>query len=348
MMEIDGARFSGSGTILRYSMVLSALLGKTLILKNIRARRNQPGLRPQHLRSTEAVATLCDGKVSGAQIGATKIFFEPGSKIKGGCYEFDIGTAGSTTMLALTILPLLIFADKGATVRIKGGVFQDFAPSALHMQYVLFPLLRRMGVKAELHILRPGYVPKGGGMVELKVEPSVDGLNQLSLLHQGEISSIKGISFSSHLQKRGVSNRMAAACKKHLKGLWADITCVDDQTASQPGAALCVYARTSTKCLLGADRAGAPGRTSERIGEDVARALLKEIKSGATVDIHCADQLIMFCSLANGVSEYRFSSITDHIQSNLWLVEEYLGAEVELQEGKIRIKGVGFPRRKFT
>jgi RNA 3'-terminal phosphate cyclase (ATP) len=50
MIQIDGAAKSGSGTILRLAVALSTLLGEELHLWNVRARRDKPGLRPQHLQ----------------------------------------------------------------------------------------------------------------------------------------------------------------------------------------------------------------------------------------------------------------------------------------------------------
>jgi RNA 3'-terminal phosphate cyclase (ATP) len=75
-------------------------------------------------------------------------------------------------MLALSILPLACFADAPITTQITGGVFQDFAPSPHHLQHVLAPVLRRMGVALDLQVLRAGYVPGGDGCLELRVRPT--------------------------------------------------------------------------------------------------------------------------------------------------------------------------------
>jgi RNA 3'-terminal phosphate cyclase len=71
------------------------------------------------------------------KVGYREFSFAPGVRIKGGDFAWDIGTAGSTTMLVLSMLPLVCFADRPVTARITGGVFQDFAPSPHHMQHVL-------------------------------------------------------------------------------------------------------------------------------------------------------------------------------------------------------------------
>lgn len=159
MIHVDGSQKSGSGTIVRYAVGLAALLGEELRLTNIRAKRDKPGLRHQHLSAIKAVASLCRGTLEGGRVGSGEIVFNPRHAIGEGCFEWDIGTAGSTTMLAISILPAACFASGRVTCRISGGLFQDFAPSAFHIQHALLPTLRRMGLRAQLKILRPGYVP---------------------------------------------------------------------------------------------------------------------------------------------------------------------------------------------
>jgi len=346
MIYVDGGLKSGSGTIVRYAVSLAALLGEELVLTNIRAKRDKPGLRPQHLRAIEAVVEICGGRLEGGEVGSREIKFKGEGDIRGGYYEWDIGTAGSTTMLAMTILPVACFASHPLSLRISGGLFQDFAPSAFHMQSVLFPILGRMGLEARLDIIRPGYVPKGGGIIEVKVKPVKEKITPIKLLEQGNIIDIKGVALSSHLQERKVSQRMAQKCCQILKskGLTAHITTLYDSTALQAGAALIIYAHTDTGCLIGSDRAGEPRRSSEEIGSYVAKSFLEDWATKATVDRYLADQLIIYAALADGVSEYLFPRMSEHIETNLWLVESILGAKTQVEGNKIKIKGVGYAR----
>ena len=144
MINIDGAQKSGSGTIVHFAVGLATLLGEELHLTNIRAKREKPGLRPQHLKAIEALRDICHGSLDGGEVGSKEIRFKPGGRAKGGYYEWDIGTAGSTTLLVMTLLPNALFSTGTISFKISGGLFQDFAPSAYHMQFVLFPTLKRM------------------------------------------------------------------------------------------------------------------------------------------------------------------------------------------------------------
>ncbi len=344
MIHIDGAQQSGSGTIVRLAVGLATLLGEELHLTNIRAKRQKPGLRPQHLKALEALQQICQGTLDGGEIGSKEIRFKPGGKIEGGRYEWDIGTAGSTTLLIMTLLPAAYFSKGVMSFKISGGLFQDFAPSAYHMQYVLFPMLRKMGITAKLNIIRPGYVPRGGGIIEVEVEPVAGKIKPIRLPSQGDVTRIEGHALSSHLKERRVSERMAEKCSDVLQstGYSAQIKPIHDTLALQRGAALAIYAETSSGCIIGADRAGEPRRTAEDIGRHVARSLVEDLATGATVDRYLADQLIFYAALADGVSEYRIPRLTEHVETNLWLMESILGTKTEVNKNLVTIQGISY------
>lgn len=346
MIEIDGSTHSGSGTLVRYAVALATLVHRPLHLTRIRAKRDKPGLRPQHLQAVKACAAVSGGRLEGAETGSSEIFYDPGTSLRGGDFEWDIGTAGSTTMLAFTLVPLALFAPGPTRFSIIGGLFQDFAPSAFHMQKVLFPMLEKMGADIRLEIVRPGYVPSGQGHLVVRGTPVRECLRPLQLLDQGRIREVSGISLSSHLERERVSERMAERCREILehRGFEVRLEIVRDQSARQKGAALLLRAETDTGCLLGADQAGKPGRRSESIAEFVAKSLLEDIDAGATTDRHLADQLILYAALARGETRYRIPTVTDHVRSNLWLVEKIVGAKTALTGTTLSIEGIGYQR----
>jgi len=343
MIYIDGSAKSGSGTIVRHAVALSSLLGEELHINNIRAKRDKPGLRPQHLASVTACARMCGARVEGAVVNSREIVYKPGGRIKGGHYHWEIGTAGSTTLLVMTLLPLALFADEETVLTISGGLFQDFAPSAHHMQHVLFPTLGKMGIKAELEVIRPGYVPKGGGIIQVKVKPVSGGIKLLKLLEQGKVTEVTGLALSSRLREQRVSQRMAEECQRVFaeKGYHVRIKTLWDETALQAGASLALWAETDSGCLLGSDQAGKRGRSSEEIGRYVARNLLADLKTGATVDRYLTDQLIIYAALAGGATEYIIPRLTEHVDANLWLVEK-LGAKTRLEGHTLHIEGISY------
>jgi RNA 3'-terminal phosphate cyclase (ATP) len=186
-----------------------------------------------------------------------------------------------------------------------------------------------MGVEAEVQIVRPGYVPKGGGHMGLKIAPLKRPLKPLHLVTQGRVMQIRGIALASHLKEREVSRRMARECEKVLKerGFRPEIEVLYDEKGSpafeapsiQPGAALAVWAETDTGCLIGADMAGTRGRTAEFL----------------------ADQVIPFAALAEGTSTFRIPSLTEHVEARLWLAEKILGATCRIGENFVTVEGIG-------
>jgi RNA 3'-terminal phosphate cyclase (ATP) len=342
MLTIDGSQHSGSGTIVRYSVALSALLHEPVRVINVRESRAQQGLRTQHAASVLACAALCDASIEGVHVGSRAFTFTPRARVSGGTFDWNIGTAGSTTMLALSVVPVACFADAPLTARIEGGVFQDFAPSPHHLRHVVAPILRRMNADIDLRVERPGYIPGGAGVIQLTVAPPPHGLKSLVLAEAGSVNTVRGIAMASLLAGRRVGDRMAAACEAEIEksaGLTCDIERVLDNDARHAGANLSIWAESSTGCRFGADRAGKLGRTSEAIGEYVARSFLTDLRSGATVDRHLADQLVLFAALAHGRSTYTVPEVTDHVLSNLWLVRQF-GATASLTDRAIAMDGI--------
>ncbi len=326
MIKIDGSTLSGSGTLLRYAVALATVKREPIHMINIRAKRPKPGLRPQHLLAVKACSTFSQGKVEGAAVDSQEIVYFPGKRLNGGDFRFDIGTAGSATMLAFTLITPALFADTPSRFTIVGGLFQDFAPSFFHTQKVLVPLIKRMGADVNLVMERPGYVPKGSGVIIAEVDPLESSLKPLHMTRPGKVTEIRGIALASHLGGQRVGQRMADRCNQALRtrAERCDIDVVEDSAAIQRGAALAVWAKSEVNCILGADQAGKPGRRSEAIADFVAHSLVEDLDSGACTDRHMADQLILFAALADGETEYTIPRVTEHVQANLWLVKRFL------------------------
>jgi len=351
MLTINGSRYSGSGTIVRQAVAFSALTGQSIHMVNARAKRDKPGLRPQHIRVIEAIAELVTGRAEGLAQGSQEFTFRPGPLKSGRHYNWDIGSAGSTTMLGLGILPVLAFAGSPVTVELGGGLFQDFAPSVFHLQYVLLPMLRKMGLHTEVEIRRPGYVPRGNGILHLAVKPLTEPFRAIANEEIGPVTRLWGIALSSHLEERQVSRRMADAAQAVLAkaGYQTEIEIRNDTEALQRGAALALFADFEGTRRLGADQAGALRRRAESIGRHVAHQLLDDLRSGATVDRFAADQIIPFAALAAGESRFVIPTVTDHVLTSAWLAELFLDAHVRIDGQRLVINGVGFwPNRART
>ena len=334
MLEVDGSQKSGSGTILRLSIALAGILGEPLHIYNIRKRRSQPGLRPQHLEATLTAAKLCNAEIKGATLGSRELWFKP-SEIRGGEIHAEIGTAGSIPMLLLTILPLCASAKSSVNIRVvKGGTDVRHAPTINYLKYLLLPTLERMGLKASLNIQKFGYYPKGMGEVSLEVQPC-QKLDPLRLEEFGKIEELRGVSVCTFLAGRRVAERQARAANEHLgaRGFEAKIDVVNDMSNPlQKGSSLVLWAKSSKEVLLGGDAIGELRKLSEVVGREAAENLFKEIKAEATVDVHLADMLVPYFALADGNSVYLARSMTEHLETNLWLTQKILGMKFQVMK----------------
>jgi RNA 3'-phosphate cyclase len=334
LIEIDGSKKGGSGTILRLAVALSAITKESLHIFNIRQKRPQPGLKPQHLEAVLTAAKLCNAELQGAEINSRELWFKP-KEIRGGKIEAEIGTAGSIPMLLLTILPICAYAQNTVDLRVsKGGTDVSHSPTINYMRFVLLPTLEQMGLKATINVNKYGYYPRGNGEITATMKPAKQ-LKYLQLGNFGNIKTIKGTSVCTFLAERKVAERQAKAASKYLKGRGykADIQIINDESNPlQKGSSLTLWAETDTDVVIGADAIGELKKTSEKVGEEAAAKLLEEISLKPTADIHLADLLIPYMALAQGKSIFLTRAVSEHLETNIWVAEEILKVKFKIEK----------------
>jgi RNA 3'-phosphate cyclase len=334
MMEIDGSQKSGSGTILRLSVALAAITRQPLHIINIRQSRPQPGLKPQHLEAVLTAGKLCNAKIQGAKLGSKELWFTP-HEIEGGNIEALIETAGSIPMLLLATLPICLFAKNPVYLHVaKGGTDTTHAPTINYLRNVFLPALRQMGVEAEITVQKYGYYPKGMGEATMAVKPN-HRLNSLTLKSFGNLKSIIGVSVGTFLADRQVAERQAKAAEDYLaqNGFRADIQIINDQSNPiQKGSSIVLWAETDTRVIIGADAIGELRKMSEVVGKEAAQRLNAELSVRPTVDIYLADMLIPYIALTEGKSVFFVREVSEHIESNIWLVEKMLNVRFSIKK----------------
>jgi RNA 3'-phosphate cyclase len=326
LLEIDGSRKSGSGTILRVSIALTAVQGQPLHIFNIREKRPQPGLKPQHAEAVLVAAKICGGQVKGATVGSRELWFYPG-EISGGTVHAAIGTAGSISMLLITILPICSVAKSRVRLTVtKGGTDVAHSPTINYLRYVFLPVLSKMGFKTNLAVRRYGYFPKGLGEVAIEIQPN-PRLMPICLENFGVIKRVEGISVCTFLADRKVAERQAQAAKAFLnqRRLKADIHVLNDfSNRRQKGSSIVLWAETDTGILLGGDAIGEVRKPSEKVGEEAAKTLFTEVSAKATMDSHLSDMLIPYLALTKERSVFLTRRLTEHLETNIWLAQKIL------------------------
>ena len=333
LIEVDGGKKGGSGTILRLSVALSAITRQPLHIYNVRHNRPQPGLKPQHLEAVLTAAKLCNAELEGAKIDSREIWFKP-REVEGGKIEAEIGTAGSIPMLLMTVLPICAYAKSTVVLHIsKGGTDVSNSPTINYMRFILLPTLCRMGLEATLKVHKYGYYPRGNGEVTATVKPA-QPLRPLHMERFGNIKAIKGVSVCTFLAERKVAERQANAAKDYLreKGYSTEIKAVNDTSNPlQKGSSMVMWAETDTGTLLGADSIGELKKTSEKVGEETAQKLYAEMAAKPTVDVHLADLLIPYVALAKGNSIYFTRAVSEHLETNIWVTEQILNVKFNVE-----------------
>lgn len=335
MILLDGSYGEGGGQILRTAFLLSLLTDQPFRIENIRRGRPQPGLKPQHLHIGRALLQMGKMGLSGLTPGSLELTFYP-APLRGGVYELTIGTAGAIPLFLQTILPAALFADSPVTFTVTGGTDVRGAMSMDFWQAVLLPFLRPYAQQVALDIQRRGFYPIGGGRVQLKVTPQLSQHNwastrsnfpPLALAERGELQRIQVFSqASTHLRERKVATRQAAACYNALPVKPQDPH-IAYSDSSSPGSVITVVAEYA-HTRLGADLLGEQGKPSEQIGTTVAQRLQQEVQGRGTVDVHTADNLLVWLALFGG--RYHFAEATGHLTTNAWVIEHFLPGAVQL------------------
>ncbi len=331
MIKIDGSYGEGGGQILRTAIALSCITGEAVEVYNIRANRPKPGLAMQHVKGIEAAREIANAKVEGLKKGSTKITFFPG-KVKGKQLKIDVGTAGSVTLILQVISPISMVADREVEVFIKGGTDVNWSPPVDYMKNVTFYGLKKMGGKAELLVLERGYYPKGGGKVRAFFEPS----KLLGLEFKPEkVKVVKGVSHCQNLPAH-VAERQAKSAKELLP-FETEIE-IEVRKGISTGSGITLWCG-----LIGGSSLGEKGKKAEVVGREAANRFLEGVNSKAALDEWVGDQIMVFASIASGVTKYTVSKVTMHQISNAYVINKFFDNCVKIDEEKreILIRGAG-------
>ncbi len=339
MIKIDGSWGEGGGQILRTSLSLATITGQPVRIERIRAGRKKPGLAAQHLTSVRAAATLCQAQVRGDTLGSMTLEFMPTCPPQAGQYTFDVtearegGSAGAVTLILQTILIPLALANGSSKVILKGGTHVAWSPSVTYVEEVYLPTLRQLGVQAEVQLNAWGWYPQGGGEVELRVTGSQQSLSGLQLLERGALQQIRGLAVVTELPAH-IPQRMANRAENLLQQahLPAQIKAVRERGLA-PGAGIFLTAEYEHS-RAGFSALGRRGIPAERVAETAVRELLDFHAQAVPVDPFLGDQLLLPLAFSSQTSQYRVASISKHLTTNAWVIEQFELANIVIEEDK--------------
>jgi len=331
MISVDGSQGEGGGQIVRSSLALALVTGQSVTINRVRAQRRKPGLLRQHLTAVQAAVQISDAHVQGAELGSHQLVFQPG-RVRSGEYAFRIGTAGSTTLVLQTILPALISAEGGSTIRLEGGTHNPLAPTYDFLAAAFLPLLARLGPQVAVELHQPGFFPAGLGRVSATIAPS-PRLGRLELLERGELQSQRVRALVARLP-RHIAER---ECRAIAEATGWDESCFEIQQiadAPGPGNAVTIELQFEhvTEVFTGFGERGVP---AELVAQRTLVRMQQYLAAQVPVGEHLADQLLLPLGIGahqgTGGGVFRTLPLSSHSLTQIRVLKRFLDVRIEVQ-----------------
>ncbi len=317
---IDGSMGEGGGQILRTSLALSCITGKHLHIENIRAARRKPGLARQHLSCVQAACQICSGQSEGAALGSQVLDFEPGP-VRRGDFSFDIGSAGSASLVVQTVLPALFLAEKPSTVTVTGGTHNPWAPPFDFLAETFLPAIASAGFDADCELIKHGFFPAGGGEISFTIQPRRQDPSQtVDLCEPHQKPQIHARIYTARLPAHIAHRQEKLLCQSGLT--IKSFEHIDVTDSDGPGNCimlrLCGSRRTTVFTAF-----GAKGKRSEKVVDEVASLARSFISSGAAADRFSADQLLIYMAISR-TGSYTTNDLSTHLTTNIETIKKFL------------------------
>jgi RNA 3'-terminal phosphate cyclase (ATP) len=329
-IHIDGSHGEGGGQIVRSSLALSLVTGRSVVIDKIRAGREKPGLMRQHLTAVNAAVEISGAAATGAAVGSRALTFEP-QPVRAGEYKFSVGTAGSATLVLQTVLPALLLAEGPTTLILEGGTHNPWAPPFDFLKEAFLPLVNRMGPHVEVEIERHGFFPAGGGRFRVHIQPA-RSLAGFDLYERGEVVTRRARVVMSDLPEH-IARRELDTIRDKLG--WAESDCaIDNVQSAGPGNAMLISIGSEhvTEVFSGFGRQGVK---AEQVAGDVIKQVREYLKADAPVGPYLADQLMLPLGISAWQSaggSYRTLPLTRHATTHVELLREFLGVAIHVKK----------------
>lgn len=325
-IQIDGSQGEGGGQILRTALALSMITGQAFELINIRAGRKKSGLMRQHLVCVQASQKISQAYIEGAELHSQRLYFAP-QHVQSGKYQFQIGSAGSTTLVLQTLLPALLLQNQASELTISGGTHNPLAPTADFIEHCFLPCLKKLGIGVDFTLNKAGFFPIGAGEIQVTIQPWLDR-EKLDLLDSGSLQTIEAFAAVLNLSEEAqIAQRELATLNKrlalnsqqhfHLKGISQGNTVyvkVEHQHHTQLFTAL-----------------GEMRKSAEQIANNLAEDVKYYLKSKAAVDEYLADQLLLPLALGQG-GRFTAQCISEHTRTQAAMIEKFIDCNIEFIE----------------
>ncbi len=340
---IDGSTGEGGGQILRTSLTLACVTGKSLRMENIRAARRNPGLARQHLSCVQAACQISNGQCRGAALGSGVLDFQPGA-VRGGDYSFDIGSAGSASLVIQTVLPALFLADGLSTVTVTGGTHNPMAPPFDFLCETFLPAIGDAGFEGDCKLIKHGFYPAGGGKITFDIQLWQKQPHKIINLCEpnGQVqiyARIYTAKLPAHIAQR--QQKLLLQSKLNIQ----NIEHIEATDSEGPGNCvmirLCNGGRTTVFTAF-----GMRGKPSQEVVSEVVNLAKDFLASGAAVDSFLADQLLIFMAMnshflkdsemgtRSETAFYTTNELSTHLLTNMAIIKTFLPIDFNVYQQK--------------
>ncbi len=313
-------------------------------------RRGLPGKHPREPRQAgiAPAAAICNAHLEGAELNSQRLTFTPQTPAQAGDYVFDVndvassGSAGAMTLVLQTVLLPLALADGPSRLILRGGTAVPMSPPAPYIEHVYLPTLFEMGVQARLTHRLWGFYPQGGGELDVEIAGRA-ALRPLNLTERGAPERVDGAACVAKLPSH-IPQRMSDRARALLAQAGLPRVSIEPQHVISPGTGAGLFLTVQyAQSRAGFSALGRRGLPSEEVAELACRELLDHHRSGAAVDPHLGDQLVLPFVLAQGTSRATVSRVTQHLLTNVWVAAHFdlPMARVAGDEGRPGILTVG-------
>jgi RNA 3'-terminal phosphate cyclase (ATP) len=331
IVHIDGAQGEGGGQMVRSSLALALVTGRSVEILNIRAKRKKPGLMQQHLTAVRAAAEVGGAEIASDSLHSERLLFRPG-KVSGGNYAFKVRTAGSATLVMQTVLPALLTAPNESHLTFEGGTHNSMAPPFEFLAKAFLPLVQRMGPAVVTQLFRPGFYPAGGGRFAATIRPAP--LGRLELTERGNLLDQRVRVLLAHLPPH-IGKRECDTIA-NATGWTAQSMLVEEVKNSHgPGNAVMIEleAEHVTEVFTGFGRLGV---RAEEVAAECLHEAQDYLSAGVPVGPHLADQLLLPLGIATyqgtGGGTFRTMALTQHALTHLDILRRFLEIKIDVRE----------------
>lgn len=331
---VDGSYGEGGGALLRTALSMATLTQQPLRLTNIRGGTRSPGLNPEDLTVTRALALSCNAEVLGASPGEQSLSFLTTQRPKGlneklGVEEGYEGPGFANSLVVLnTLLPIMARTGVYTKLSATGETYGNGILSYDYFANVTVQAHRRMGIYAFPELSLAGFGRSSRGEVRLEIEPSASSGVQWGA--RGELYGCRAVVVTSELSgqvgDRGIAHLARLA---HHAGLELESDSIHVR-ARGAGAFATVWGEFSGG-MGGATAMGARGLRIEAVVQSAFERFFEWFKGDATVDQHLADQILIAAVMAEGESEMKVDLLTRRFLSQVWVVKQFLPIHITVR-----------------